>query len=291
MNQTLNESPVVSSTTPQTFDGDLINTVELVPQAPVVDAEPEVAKNTGEPQEEAKTQEEAETKAKQADEDRFDKHPRFQELLARVKKAEGKAAKAEAFAEAAKTRETPKPEDIPYKDVSKMSKEQLLEWQDDDPHGYYQNALREAEYNLSKKFEEKIQGKSFEDAVATTYSEFAKQNPDFDELWDTGEIKDFMNSTPGHNAISAYYALTAGKKAEEAQKAMDDRIASAVKEAEKKAQEAYRVKRESSVLSAGPAWSGLAQSDSPELSDPKKFGGDTAVLAQRVIQRMKARGQ
>ena len=172
-----------------------------------------------------------------------------------------------------------------------MSKEQLLEWQDEDPHGYYQNALREAEYNLSKKFEEKIQGKSFEDAVATTYSEFAKQNPDFDELWDTGEIKDFMNSTPGHNAISAYYALTAGKKAEEAQKAMDDRIASAVKEAEKKAQEAYRVKRESSVLSAGPAWSGLAQSDSPELKDPKKFGGDTAVLAQRVIQRMKARGQ
>ena len=116
MNQTLNESPVVSSTTPQTFDGDLINTVELVPQAPVVDAEPEVAKNTGEPQKEAKTQEEAETKKAEeakADEDRFDKHPRFQELLARVKKAEGKAAKAEAFAEAAKTREAPKPEDIP----------------------------------------------------------------------------------------------------------------------------------------------------------------------------------
>lgn len=282
-----------ASSTFRTSSDDLVSTVDLVPPVPAqADTDPEGANKTGDQPKTAKTEESAEAKPAdtKAVEERFDKHPRFQEIHRELKQTKAELQSLKAQLEVKK--ETPKePQELPYKDVTKMTKEEILEWQDTDPLAYHQNMLAQAKYELSKEFEGKIGAKSFEDAVASTYGEFAKENPDFDDLWDSGDLKTYMDKHPGHNAISAYYAISSKTKADEAKKVMDDKIAAAVKEAEKKAQEAYRVKRESQVLSSGPAWSGLPEGVSPELKDSKKFGGSTAVLAARAAARMAQRGR
>ena len=271
-------------------DEDLVSTVDfLPPEKPAVkDAgtEPEGANKTRDQKEEAKK-----SGDDAALEERYDKIPRFKELLNESKKARQELAELKAQL-AEKTKGTPEQtEELPYKDVSKMTKEEILEWQDSDPHGYHENLLKQAEYNLTQRMEEKLGAKSFEESIAKTYSDFAKKNPDFDDLWDTGELTTFMKANPGHNAISAYYALTAEKKTETAEKEWKEKMDKAVKAAEKRAQDAYRIKRESQVLPSGPGWTGLPEGVSPEMLDSKKFGGSTAVLAARSAARMAAKGQ
>lgn len=305
-NQTINQEQGIPTTTqpsgpvsestqeaPSTFrtssDEDLISTVDLIPpQKPTAkkaDTEPEGANKTKDQKEEAKKSE-----GDAALEERYDKIPRFKELLTESKKARQELEQLKAQL-AAKKETSEETEELPYKDVSKMTKEEILEWQDSDPHGYHENLLKQAEFNLTKRMEEKMGARSFEDAIAKTYSDFAKKNPDFDDLWDTGELTSYMKVNPGHNAISAYYALTSEKKTQTAEKEWQEKMDKAVKAAEKRAQDAYRVKRESQVLPSGPGWTGLPEGVSPELLDSKKFGGSTAVLAARSAARMAAKGQ
>lgn len=295
LNTEQQSSGVGESSTPIQH-GDLVSTTEFTSK-PKADAEPEVANKTEGAAEDAQdgkgdVDEKIETKTPETkegedektkpsgEEDRFDKHPRFQELRTRAETAEGRVSQLEKKLDdfmASQTKQTPT--ELPYKDVSKMSAEELLDWQSDDPQGYYANILKQAEHNLSLKFEQSLDQRTNENAIVTTYNTFAEKNPDFDAMWDKGVLETFMGKNPGHNAISAYYALTMEDRIQEA-------VDKAVKDAEGKFVKNQRAKRESKSLDAGPQTTGTK--DAPvetELQDTKKFGGPVAVMAKRLKQR------
>lgn len=270
--------------------GELISTVEFQPQPAAADKPSEgtlKTEATDKKQPAGKEAEAGKTDHK-GDDDRFDKHPRFQELNRRVKESEERSRELEKTLKELSARQAPpkggdKGEGVekpPYKDVSKMTPEELLDWQSDDPKGYYQNLLAQAKAELNSDLTQSFEQRQKEDAVVSTYESFAKANPDFDEMWDQGSLQEFMRSNPGHNAISAYHALTADAKLKAAtEKAAKDAEATFVKN--------QRAKRTSDVLPQGPSAPGTFSGDEA-LKDSRKFGGTSAVLASRLADRRRS---
>lgn len=286
-----------ASSTPKASEGDLVPTVELgietIPEGDASSAPDDKGEGGKEGAPEAKTGGEDEGgKPKdggvQADDldTRFDKHPRFVELNERVKAAETMNANLQRQLQDVQ-KQPPGgegSEQLPYKDIAEMSDEDLLEWQQDDPKGYYANVLQQAKHEVGQDLAGRMDERNYESQIEHTFTEFAKDNPDFDEMWDRGELQRFMQIHPGHNAISAYRELTYEKR-------IADESAKAVADAEKKWNEGLKTKRESQTLSSGPAASGtggtVAGKTPPELQDTKKFGGLTTVLAKRSADRLK----
>jgi hypothetical protein len=283
---TLNGSSGVSSSPAMSSDGDLISTIGLTTSPPATDTSGKDAKTEAPGTAEDKTEPD---KDKGADggndgEDRFDKHPRFVKLNDRVKAAEKRVAELEQLVNNEKTKATAEgnteTEALPFKDTRKMSKDDLLDWQAEDPQGYHDNLVAQAKFELAKDMKADQKKNSVEDAIAKTYEAYAKENPDFDEMWDSGDIREYMSKNPGHNAISAHMAMTSNKKVEKA-----------VKDAEKRIMENLRAKRESQVIPAGPSASrASSETEIPtELKDTKKHGGLAAVLARRSQEREQRR--
>jgi hypothetical protein len=277
--------------------GELVSTVEFhSPKPAAADKTPEGALKTEAASKDSQPAAGKETeggktgKGEKApgEDDRFDKHPRFQELNQRVRESDRiiRELKQQVSDLTAKAGSPPKGEkddqgDLPFKDISKMKPEELLDWQSEKPHEFYQNVLAQAKHELSKEFTQNFEQRSREDAVVATYESFAKEHPDFDHMWDEGKLQEFMQSNPGHNAISAYWAITAeAKVAEAAEKA--------AKEAEAKFIKNQRAKRAADVLPQGPSAPGSFGTGDEALKDSKKFGGTTAVLAQRLADRRRS---
>ena len=272
-----------------------VETASVEPEKTVADTDPEGANKTGDSTGEQKAgdKEGAETKPSVADESntRFDKHPRFVELNTRLKAAEEQnrqMLQKLSQLETVKQQEasTTPPTELPYKDWSKMSTEDLLDWQDTDPKGFLDNINKFVSHSIEsgitsyqQQLAQQAQQQTAEQKVVSTYEQYAKENPDFDEMWDSGKIKAFIDKHPGHNAISAHQAMTAER-----------RIEAAVAEALKKHETAIKSKRAAStVLGTGPASVPTAskQADN-DLREPKKFGGPTAVLAARLAKLRQA---
>jgi hypothetical protein len=224
-----------------------------------------------------------------AEDDRFDKHPRFQELNRRVRESEERSRELErtlreltARAEKGGSKsDTAGDSSLPFKDVSKMKPEELLDWQSENPQEYYRNLLAQAKHELSAEFSQSFEQRSKEDAIVATYENFAKQHSDFDKMWDDGTLQEFMRSNPGHNAISAYHALTADARIKAATE-------KAVKEAESTFVKNQRAKRNADVLPQGPSAPGSYTHGDDALKNTKNFGGTTAVLAQRLADRRRS---
>ena len=280
--------------------GELVSTVEFYPQPAEAGKTSEGTLKTeatdkkqpaGKEAEAGKTDPKAaDTKAKPGGEDdRFDKHPRFQELNRRARESEERVRKLEQTLSELNARQAaPKGEKgeggeskLPYKDVSKMTPEELLDFQSEDPRGYYQNLLSQAKHELNNDLTQSFEQRQKEDAVVATYESFAKANPDFDEMWDSGTLQEFMRTNPGHNAISAYHALTA-----------DSKLQAATEKAAKDAEAAFtrnqRAKRTSDVLPQGPSAPGTFSHGDEALKDSRKFGGTSAVLASRLADRRRS---
>jgi hypothetical protein len=299
---TLNESGGQSadtgaSSTPMASEGDLVPTVEIgietIPEGDPSSDPDAKGEGSQEGAPEAKTggEDEGDGKPKEGEgavddlDTRFDKHPRFVELNEKVK-ALG-TQNADLQRQLQEQQKQPPggegSEKLPFKDISEMEDEAVLEWQQDDPKGYYANVLAQAKHEVGNDLAGRMDERNYETQIEHTFTEFAKQNPDFDEMWDRGELQRFMNTHPGHNAISAYRELTFDQRLDEGKK-------EAVAEAEKKFNEGLKTKRESQTLSSGPAASGggtVAGKTPPELQDTKKFGGLTTVLAKRSADRIK----
>jgi len=283
--------------------GGLISTTEFSSK-PAADADPEGANNTkgtdptkgSEGQGAAGKDDDSAKKdgddkgAPAGEDDRFDKHPRFVEYRTRAENAEQRVTKLEEklYKLLESTQATPKGkeggEELPYKDVTKMTTDELLDWQSEDPHGYHRNMFAQARYELGKDFESRVEKKSTEDAIVSTFEKFAGEHPDFDPMWDDGRITKFMQENPGHNAISAYLAMTSDQRTKDA-------IDKAVADAEKKFTANLKAKRANKSLGAGPQTTGTQ--DAPvdeELRDSKKFGGAIRVLANRLQARRNQAG-
>lgn len=290
-----------SSTPATSADGDLVHTVDMgIPTIPEggADTDPEAANNTGggkaEPDAKAKGDDD---KGSDADsDDRFDKHPRFQQLNERVKKAESDNAmlrqrleQIEAATPSGDKSTPPQDQKPTFKDVQEMSDEELLEWQQSDPKSYHANLLAQAKHEMGQDVSQSLDKQTYEAAIERTFDGFAEKNPEFDEMWDRGELQAYMNKHPGHNAISAYHELTQEKRIADA---VDKAREEAKKEAEKEFQDNLKTRREAQVLSSGPSpAAGTVDTIPPELQDTRKYGGRTKVLADRSAARRAARQQ
>lgn len=323
--QTLNTDGQVAtggeSSTPQESPDGLVGTIELAEKAAaaVSGTDPEGAKKTEGTEdeakakaeadkakadeeeakakaEEAKTKAEAETKAKeQAESERFDKHPRFQKLIKDNTDLKERLARTEGKLEVIETRKTTEEPD--YKDITTMSVEDLNEWRDEDPKAFYANLAKQARAEVKaelldemKKETTASEAKTLEQRQVETYEKYAEKNPDFDEMWDSGEIGRYMRDNPGHNAISAHMALTVEKRSGQSKEEIDAAIAKAVKETEDRILKEIKVKGAASVLGAGPSASPRKSDEIPdEIKNTEKYGGKTAVLVSRLRARRAAK--
>ena len=268
--------------------GDLVSTIEFrSPDNSNADTSKNDANNKDTAGQKTADSDDADTKDKTGDQDGdkdLDKNPRFIQLNERMQKAEARATSLEADFSKSQIKPSAKDtkEEPDYKDVSKMTKEEILDWQTEDPQDYYANILAQAKHEISGDMKKDLNQRTVEDAVAGTYEQYAKDNADFDKMWDTGEIKQYMDRNPGHNAISAHMAITGAKKTQET---VDD----AVKAAEKRIMDNIRAKRESKVLSSGPSASrnSIETEITAELKNTKEHGGLASVLARRSLAREK----
>ena len=295
---TINDAGESSNPAPQTHSDELISTVDI---RPTMDADtPPEGGDKSEAGTEGETAEGTGKEGKEGadgDDSRFDKHPRFIELNTRMKSAEETSAKLlqsnqEMVKQIAALTAKPKTEgkddtELPYKDVTKMTEDELLDWQSEDPKGYFENQAKMVQYQIEKgissaleKSSEQSKQKDLESQVEATYQSYAKENPDFDQMWDKGEIQAYMEAHPGHNAISAHMHLT---REASTQKMIDDAVAKALADADK----ARRSTRKAgAILPSGPTTTPTSAANSDAmLKNPKQFGGDTSVLAERLERR------
>lgn len=306
-----------ASSTPLTSEGgDLISTVEFVKTGP--DADPEGANNTGGDAEGASESQSGKGEGEGAGDkdkagetgdegdklDRLDKHPRFQEVNQRMKTAEAEVARLQAensriqedidrrlSAIETGAKKTPAESGDKRSDITQMSREELEKMQDDDPAGFVNYVVSAAEQRAQSLISEALEERSYEDSIVNTYNAYAAKHPDFDEMWDRGELQAFIKKNPEHNAITAHQVLTARRDAEEASKQVDTVKEETAKEVEKRVMKDLRAKRQAGGLSGGPASSArtggpLTQAD---LQNTKEHGGLTSVLARRSEERQRAR--
>ena len=286
MEETINNPASDSSSQAQT-SSELVSTVEF---SPVSDADPSPpeALNPEAPKEtKEETGKESEEPKPKGDEFRFDKHPRFQELNRSVKEfREQNRVLQDEIEKIKSSQQISTPKELPFKDWSQMSDDELLDWQASDPKGFLANLNKTVEYAVSQKLEsyqnqlqQQSEKKQFESSVANTFESYAKTNPDFDEMWDSGEIQDYMQKHPGHNAMSAHMEMTGESRLE---KIKQEAVDKALKEYET----AQRSKRASKVMGSAPATVPTSSNHADDrLKNPKKYGGDTNVLVARLMER------
>jgi len=206
----------------------------------------------------------------------FHEHPRFQELIREKNALKEQLAEIQTKTES-KDKDAEEPE---YQDMGAMSNEELQDMFDDDPKGFLTNFAKQIRSELVGEIQQQQREQMQQDqqrATVTTYEKYAKENPDFDKMWDDGKLQKFMDENPGHNAISAHMLLT-----------KDIREKDAMKKAEEKLTKSLRAKRSAQVLSGGPSATGRPAGKIPaELQNTRKYGGLTSVLAQRAAQRLK----
>jgi hypothetical protein len=166
---------------------------------------------------------------------------------------------------------------VGFKDITRMSDEELKEWQDEDPKGYAANLYGQLEHELTIKFKRDKEANDKQNRVNKTFESYRDNNPDFLDMINSGKIREFINNNPGHNPISAHMALTEEKR-------ISGAVSKAVKENEKKMLANFQAKRESRVLGTGPSISGGTATEDKELSNTKEHGGKEAVQASRLLR-------
>jgi len=221
--------------------------------------------------------------AKTGQETRFDQHPDWQRMMKERDSALQRAANAEGKLEAfSKIAPKATAEEPPYKDITKMSADELTEWQADDPVGFASNLAAMIRHQVSEEAQKGV--KEAEDqqtmrSINETFAKYEKDNPDFTELWNKGEIEAFMRANPGHNAISAHMILTSEARTKAL---VDAAVSKANKETEERVTKNFMAKRNAAGVGSGPAHNPDGSETPSELKDTKAHGGLTAVSANRL---------
>jgi hypothetical protein len=285
-NQTINED--IANPSLAMNPDDLIATVD----EPMPNVPSEETKKTDEEVKEEVDKAAAEVEEKpaaqaQEDESRFDKHPRFQELIRSKNELKEQLKTLQTQVEGGLKYKAEDTEDEQgYKDVSKMTADEMREWMEEDPVAYTANIAKQIKSEVTADVEGSFSQRSHEDRILKTFDDYASKDETFDQMWDSGEIGKFLDNNPGHNALSAHMALTSAGNAEKIKIMVEEAVAKAVKETETKMIKNFKAKKGAQVLGSGPASTGTAQGRiAPELKQPKKFGGVNTVLAARLKER------
>ena len=216
----------------------------------------------------------------------FHEHPRFKEIIKSNQELKERLIRAEALLEAggkgsSKTDSGEPDQNLPFRDISKMSPEELQDWNEDNPKEFYENLISQVTFNVANSMSAKTQEETREAKLASTFENYAKENEDFNEMWESGAIPKFMEENPGHNAISAHMQMTADARTQA-------KIDEAVKAAETKIINDLKAKGKTRSLPSGPSGSRQSNAKIPqELANPSKFGGIENVLVQRHLKRMR----
>ena len=269
-----------------------------IPEAPKIDPDSLGVINTvDEKAEEPKGEPAAKAEAEKADEAdkakgqeaRYDKDPRWQEIMKARDEAMERAIRAEAKLDTYEKKpmlpvgKPPEPEELPYKDITKMSKEELIEWFEEDPVGFVANQqaqmLHEARQTLKAEAEQEKTTKS----VQETFENYMKEHEDFNKMWESGEISKYMEEHPGHNAISAHMILTKTKESTDVESKIKAAYEKGFKEAEAKVVKNFQAKRNATVLDGGTAGGAPTEPDA-ELQNTKERGGLNKVIAERLAR-------
>lgn len=217
---------------------------------------------------------------------RFDKHPRFQEIIGQRDNARTELTTIRSELDLLKNQVATnvpekEPEPRPYKDITQMSEEEILDWQSEKPVEFARNLYQQVLYETKATLTAEGQRKKQESSIDKTYQEFGEKNSDFDAMWKTGELTKYINANPGHNAISAYHELKAESLVSGNQKTIDEAITKAVAAKEAEMLKNFKAKKTATVLGGGPA-QGPAPID-PELSNTRAKGGLVTTLAARLV--------
>lgn len=246
------------------------------------------AKETETQEKPKETPEEPEEKTEETDKlEPFHKHPRFQEMNKTIK--ELKAQVEQLTAKPAE--ETP--EDLGYRDITKLTPDEIQDWQDEDPVGWAKNLLMQAKAEARNDIHAEAHQNTMRAAADKTLDDFVKAHPDFDEVYESRVLSQYCDEHPGHNIISAYLAINEEKAREAHGKEIETLKASfeaekkaaidaAVKEAVEKIQKQYRAKESVTVITG--------DTTSPTVDDEDTdTGGDlTKFLHRQMIKETTA---
>jgi len=239
-------------------------------------------------------------------EDRFDKHPRFQELLTQAKEAKERAAKSEAreslllekLDDISQKLATKEPAaKIPTVIPASVRDELTKLWEDDPIKAMERSIQLGAEMGAEQattRIDSELTHRSTTEKLTTALRSFKKDHTDFDELWDSGELHRMADESPLYNTpIAAYLAITHDK----AIKVMDEKYKVALKELEdnirkeeqaksaekiKKIEADYKAKRETTVIRETPVTS------PGKGADAELKGGGRDTLLERHLRRQNA---
>lgn len=267
---------------------DNVSDIDGIPAKEVVE------KTADEQASEAKAAEEKaaadKAEAEKAEMERFDKHPRFQELRQTIKDLQEQVKAATTPKEQADAKATAKDREekaLPYKDITQMSKEEILEWQEDDPVGYAANLQQQILHENREilKAEEtekarKAETEQHQTSIRKTFETYEKENPDFRELWDKGEIQKVMDQNPGIGAIGAHMKMSIDAR-------IKDEVEKARKDEREKVIRNFQAKRDAKVIGDGGSIKG-AGGIPEELKDTDKYGGKNSAMALRLSRMRQA---
>jgi len=277
-------------------DEDLLDTMAFTPVEPSAET---LKPEGGKEEEEEEPKKEVEPEPKKEEPTPFHKHPKFQEMRTKIRDERDGRVKAEARLEALEETSR-KDADLDFVDITKKTPDEIKEWMDEDPVGYHANLMKQAKYefgqeqgDLKADLKAELKREADEARITKTYTKYAKDHSNFDEMWDSGEIKAYMDEHPGHTAISAHQVLTAQSRDDDFDKRLEKAVAKAKEDATKEAEKNFKAKGSARVLGTGPAGAGglVADEVAPELKDPKKHGGVTTVLAKRLQAFRKRRAE
>lgn len=292
-------------------EGELISTIEQVPEKPEVpvvdgDADPEKAKNI-KAADEAKTQTEkkADDKvddgAKDGTKDeklgRLDEHPRFKEVIEKKNSLQTEVTGLQAEIAAMKVKgDIPGEEkDLPYVDLSAMSDTEISDWARDKPQEFNANLALQVNHEVFENVKIFIAEEKAKDNALTAIATFADSHEGYAAMDASGELGRFVTLNPGHNEISAFLTLTQEQGDSARQTEIDEAVEKAKAETKTDIANKSQAGRDASTISASASPGSQVPAGDNKISDdllnPKDHGGTTMVLGDRVLARRKAAGQ
>lgn len=215
--------------------------------------------------------------------DRFDKHPRFQELVKSNRELKARLAEIEKRAtEAPQPKEEPKGSSIQDKIKEITGKMEMGELSLDEANMQMFEAMQQATLLAAEaRITEKNREFQTQERAEQMKQDFLTQYPDFEDMRDGPEVQAILEKNPMMDPISAYFAVKVANAEKE--------TAVKIKAAEDKVRKEIAAKPYARTLTATRGATAPDMAGVPlELKEPNKFGGTTAVLARRLEARRAA---
>jgi len=258
-------------------ESDLISTLDGGGEKPKADVVAETKPEEDKGSEEVKKEEP--DKDDEAKDTRFDKHPRFQELLERAITAE---TKIKALEERAPRADTALEKD--YVDILSMEDDKIREQFDADPKSFLSNFAKQTLDEIRTVIKSEFQAESYQDKTNATHINYAEKHQDFVPMLNDGRIANFINAHPGHNALSAHQELTFASRVKAIEDTTQTKIDEAVKKVKEEMKKDQLVKREPIPAGAHGGSVPIRSNSEGEqiLKDSKKAGGNTMALLKKL---------